>query len=221
MRATVADIEVFRRSVNRRFWALLGLQGFITLACVFYAILIAVKPPPVVEINDGRPILYRDTGTPALETTKVRVAFFVREFLDRYVGIDATRLESDFQKALSMMSERQKALELNERTQIERRLQYENTDVVSHFADFDLRIAEFDPAAMDEDIYLFAWGRQEFRSLFGDEDPVSRYFLVKMRVERRVVTMENPYGLLVKDIRYDSFAEARHLKSAKLKEIRE
>ena len=86
------ELDVFRRSVDRRLWLGMGMLALVALGALCVALALAVRPLPVIAFDTtGRPIVFQDTRTPALAMDELRVKAFVRDFLGclRRVGFES------------------------------------------------------------------------------------------------------------------------------------
>jgi hypothetical protein len=221
-RIRYSDIEEFRRAQSRKLWAAIAFMGGTNIVAVAVVAIVAIRPVPVIAFDShGKAMVFKDTSTGSLQTDEVRVRQFTREFLDRFVGVDATRLQEDLKVALNMMTPLTRELVIKEGAQVERRKKYEGTDVRSSFPELEIRVEDFDPAAMDKDIHLFAWGRQEFSQIYGASPPVSQWIFIKAILERQVVRELTPYGLLVKYIEYSSYTDKDKMEAEMLRFTKE
>jgi len=218
------EIEELRRAGSRKLWAAIGVLALTTLALAFVTLALAIKPAAVIAFDaTGRPIVFTDTYTPAQETTKVRVEWFLKYFLTKYLAIDSTRLDEDLATALNLMTPDLRAIVMTEGKEVERRKKYQGGNVRSSLQGLELRIGEFDPKG-SEPIYAYGWGRNVFEPIFGevsDADKAQRFVFVKVMLERYPVTVTTPHGLLARYAEWLSFETEQQLEVQLLKLQRE
>ena len=201
------EIEELRRAGSRKLWAAIGVLSSTTVLSLLVTLALVVKPSPVIAFDaTGRPIIFTDTYTPALEMTRVRAEWFTRFFLSKYITIDSTRLDEDLTGALNLMTPDLRDIVMLDGKEIERRTKYQGANVRSSLPDFDLRIGEFEPQGKDP-IYVYGWGRHVFEPIFGgtEQDKAQRFLFVKMQLDRYPVAKNIPHGLLVHYIDWKSF----------------
>ena len=216
--ATYAELEEFKRRMQRSQLATIGVLGTITVASVLALLVVVLRPTPVIAFDSvGKALIFKDTVGPGLHTDIVRVKHFAREFINKYVGVDGLRLKEDFRDATNMMTPRLQELMLKEGSEIEYRKRFAGSSVRSYFPEIEFSIEDFDPAEHQSDIHLVAWGTQEYNDIYGQSEPVKEYVFIKMVLRREVVREVSPYGLLVKFVEYEHFKERRKLDAARLK----
>lgn len=214
-RMRYADIEEYRRSINRRLMFRESFAWLLSTICVLVTAFVLSKPAAVIAFDtEGRPMVFRDTLTPAIETNAIRVEAFVRDFLELFAGIDATELIDDYERSLKMMTPALGRVTQDKGVELQRRQKYAGTRIRSRFTPLHTRIADF---RADADlIYAVAWGRQEFYLVGEAKPPVTRFIFVELEVQRVPVRITTPAGLLVARYTIDSFEDQAKMEAKKL-----
>lgn len=198
----LTELAAFRRSVNRKMWACIGLITTIGLGGLALAFIAFTRPVPVVMFDgEGRPVLFDDTVTPRVELSLMRVEHFAEAFIERFVEVDSATVEQDFAKALNMMTPRLRQLMLGDPAETQRRQASAHGNLRGAFDELHLRVAEFDPEDVDGRVYLVAHGPLRFAPRFGDviDGPaeVTQHALVELALQRVPVSRGAIHGLLV------------------------
>ena len=198
------EIEAFRRSVNRKLWLVMGFLGTTTLASLFLAFVAFARPLPVVAFDKrGRAILFEDTVSPRYTLSDVRIEYFTREFVRRWVGIDSVNVDEDTQGALNVMTPEFRKVVMADRREMSRRAGYKGKNVRSLFSDWRIRIGKYDPADKEGKVYVLASGKMTFVPRFGEvtgtdgPSEVTRHFLTQLVLRRVPVTRVSVDGLQV------------------------
>lgn len=200
------EMEEVRRAVNRKMWVVIFLLAGVTCGALLLAAAAMLRPTPVVAFDAaGRPIVFTDTVSPALITTQVRVDWFVRYFLEKYITLDANRLDEDLATAVNLMVPELREYVLANQDEIDRRKKVRGTDIRSRLEGVQLRIGEFDPQKMSP-IFVYVWGKHVFERMGrGDEDKAERFVFGKLLIMRMGVTPTVPHGMLVQRIEWKTF----------------
>ena len=212
------ELETFRRSVNRKIWfVVVGLSSvvFVALGLLFVAL---VRPVPVIVLDtEGRPIVFRDTVTPRVTMTDVRIRYFATQFVRTFVCIDTASVLEDMTAALNMMTPRFRKIVLSEPKEMARRNKYAGPgmNLRSRLTTVDVRIGEYDPVDANQALFVLVIGRMEFRPRFGEdnEEPVVRFYYSELRLRRVPVTEQTIHGLLV-DYVHTTFFDSKDLLEA-------
>lgn len=196
------ELEAFRRSVNRKLWAGIGILGFVAVACLALTVLAIIRPMPVLAFDArGRPILFEDTVTPRLQLSNLRIEYFAEEFLERFVGIDSANVSEDFSAALNMMTPRLRKIVIAEGKELARKRKHQNSNLKTTFEGVESKIGKYDPERPDERIHLIAHGRMVFGPKLGGledgEEPVEQYFFTQLVLVRVPITRLSIHGLAV------------------------
>lgn len=218
--ATCYDIEAFRRGINRKMWVVIAASIATSLLALLVALAAVARPVPVIAFDaKGRAIVFDDTVNPALEVTEVRIEHFTGLFLQRFVGIDSSRLQLDLAEAVNMMTPQARQIALREGREVKRRLAYEHGNVRSRFVDLQVRIGDLEPQGSG-DIYVVAWGKQLFEPIIAPptaDETIEQWFYAEVVLAQVDISRQTPYGLLVKRIDSRPFDDIQKLEAALLK----
>src|SRR5689334_17857688 len=111
----LTELDAFRRSVNRKIWAVILCLGFLTSGSLLLALITLARPVPVVAFDrDGHPLLFADTITPSRRMDNIRIEAFAREFLERWACVDSANVADDFTRAVNMMTPRYRKIVLSD-----------------------------------------------------------------------------------------------------------
>ena len=197
----LTELEEFRRGVNRKIWAVIGLLGVVTLGSLFLALIAFARPIPVVAFDEkGHPLLFSDTVTPRVKLENIRVEAFAREFLEKWVLIDSANVTDDFTAAVNMMTPRYRRIVLGDAAELERRNKRTSMNLKSRFVAFEPKISPYDAEDVNGKVFLVVSGKMRFTpkvegELEGEE--AFKYFMTELAIERAPVTKESIHGLLV------------------------
>lgn len=196
------ELEVFRRSVNRKLWAGIGILGVVAVGCLGLTALALIRPMPVLAFDArGRPILFEDTVTPRLQLSDMRIEYFTEQFLEKFVGIDSSNVTEDFSASLNMMTPRLRKVVVAEGTELERKRKHQGSNLKSTFEEVSIRIGEYDPAATGSRIHLIAHGTMTFGPKLGalaeEDQPVEQFFFTQLVLVRVPITKLSIHGLEV------------------------
>jgi len=221
----LTEIADFRRSVNRRMWAVITLLGLTSLGALFLALLGFTRPVPVVMFDgDGRPMLFEDTATPRTRLTRMRVEYFAEAFLDRFVAVDSATVGEDFAAALNMMTPDLRAIMLADAEEAERRRGVAEGNVRGTLIGLRLEVAAFDPEAINGRIYVVAVAQLRMQPRFGrvDSGPgeLTRHLLTELALQRVPISREAIHGLRVDYVHSRFFADAEALEAEALRRSR-
>jgi hypothetical protein len=210
------EMEVFRRSINRRMWITMLALFTVALLSLGIALIAFARPVPVVVFDgDGQPVYFEDTRTPRQELTDVRISYMAKEFLSRFIGIDSVQVEDDFARALAMMTPRLRQIVASDKEELERRAAYRGQNVRSVFRDWKVRIGKYDPKDLEGRVFVIVTGRMVFEPRFGElegEGAVSRYFIAQLAFQRVPVTDLSIHGMLVDFVNTRLFEDEAELK---------
>ncbi len=195
------ELDAFRRSVDRRLWLGMGLLAVVALGALCVALALAVRPMPVVAFDGtGRPIVFRDTRTPALEMDELRVKAFVTDFLKAFVALDSSRIDEDLAASTAMMTPRFRRVFLADQAAVERRAQFRQLRARARLGKLTFRIAPFRADDVTGQIYVMAYGPMVLRPLNAgaDDDRLQRqHILVRLVLQRAPVSDVTIHGLMV------------------------
>ena len=195
------EMEVFRRSVNRKLWIGMGGLLVVTVISLGLALIAFARPVPVVVFDSkGRPILFEDTATPRRELSDVRIEYFAEEFIRAYVGVDSAAITEDLKKALSMMTPVFRKAVAENQKELAERGKYRGRNIRSVMSSWKVRIGKYDPEDLAGKVYLLVTGKMSFEPRFGEMDgegEVSRWFVTQLVLQRVPVTKLSVHGLLV------------------------
>lgn len=196
------ELEVFRRSVNRKLWVAIAVLGIVAVGSLGLTVVAIIRPMPVLAFDArGRPILFEDTVTPRLQLSDMRIEYFTEQFLEKFVGIDSTNVKEDFSASLNMMTPRLRKIVIAEGTELERKKKHQNSNLKTKFEEVQMRIGEYDPNEVNGRVHLIAYGRVVFGPKLGglgeDEEPVEQYFFTQLVLVRVPVTKLSIHGLEV------------------------
>ncbi|OGQ84631.1 MAG: hypothetical protein A2289_09695 [Deltaproteobacteria bacterium RIFOXYA12_FULL_58_15] len=216
------DIERLRARSNKFLWAAVIGLGATSVLSLFLSVALAAKPAAVIEFDcKGEPRVIEDTYKPALSTSRVRVEFFITEFLKRMVLIDSSgkKLETQLAEALAMMTPKFAEVTMKAGHEVQRRVQYKDANVYSQLEDLELLIGDFEPT--DEKIYFYWLAKNVFRPLHGEiraeDDELSRWLIGRAEIVRVPVTTHNPFGLQIGYFHYDIYSNREDFDLAVLK----
>lgn len=198
----LTEIGAFRRSVNRRIWAIVAVLGLTTLGALLLALIAFTRPLPVVAFDaDGKPLLFADTDTPRMALSRARVEHFVEAFLERFVALDSATIERDYAKALNMMTPDLRTIMLADVAEGRRRASVAAGNLRGELIGLRLEIADFDPDAVDGEVYVVAVAQLRLRPRFGavTDGPheITRQVLTELALQRVPVSKPAIHGLLV------------------------
>ena len=202
------EIEEFRRQTNKKMWAVIGVSALTSFIALLIALLAVSKPTPVIAYDSsGRPVVFEDSVTPRVKLEQVRVEAFIREFLELWVAVDSDTVAKDYKKAVARMSPRLRDIVVTEGKELEARAIYLDQGVETQFENLDVRIGDYDEESTTADIYGTIFGKMNFvqKSLGGRDERLSRFFIMKAKLERVPLTVENPWGLEVDFVETDFF----------------
>ncbi len=200
------ELEQFKRSVNRKIWFVIAFLGVVTLCSLFFAVASFIRPIPVVVLDkEGKASLFTETASSRQPMDEVRINYFTKEFLQRFIGVDSVLVEEDLEKALNMMTPVFRKLIKENDSEIARRGQFKDKNVRSHFADLKITLGKYDPNAPNGKIYLLVQGKIVFEPRFGSAEPaqggeeseLARWFVSQIVLQRVSVTELTIHGLLV------------------------
>lgn len=187
---------------NRKFW-ILGICVISACAVTLYVSLATLwRPVPVVVFDSsGKPILFRNTNDHTETLTDVRLSYFVKDFTQKWVGIDSGTLTRDFADALNMMTPELRQITETENNEGKRRSKYINANITTKFSEVTLKSQEYDPNDPSARITGYIWGTLNYEPKVSGSDtgsePVSQYFLSAFIVQRTPVTESKIHGLAV------------------------
>ena len=194
------ELEVFRRSVNRKLWIGMATLAVVAVLSLGLALIAFARPIPVVAFDSlGRPILFEDTATPRRQLTDIRIEHFAKEFISTYVGVDSASIVEDLEKSLNMMTPDFRNKIAMDKKELAGRKQYENQNIRSVIGDWKVRIGKYDPEDISGKVYLLVSGKMNFEPRFGEmegEGEVARWFVTQIVLQRVPVTKISIHGLL-------------------------
>ncbi len=192
------EFDALKKSVSRKIWAGMGFMMLVTVFSLFLALVAAARPIPVVVYDNGKPILFTDTTTPRHELTDLRIEYFTKVFLKKFICVDSARLEEDLQTALNMMTPVFRKVVFEDSTEMSNRKKYKNQNIKSFITEFSIRIGNYDQTDLNAKIHSLATGKINFEPRFGQlegEGEVFRYFVSQIALQRVPVTLLSIHGL--------------------------
>jgi hypothetical protein len=200
------EFEQMRRSINRKYLPAVIISLFLALVSMGIAFLAFARPIPVVVFDSaGKPILFEDTATPRMTMDDIRVTWFTKEFIKKWVGVDSARIDEDLHESLAMMTPVFRGIVIKEDAEVEKRAQYKNANLRALFDDWDVRIGKYDPEDFEGKIHTLVTGRMVFEPRFGQVEPgpdgevnIQSWFLAEVIVQRTPVRTNSVHGMLVR-----------------------
>jgi hypothetical protein len=197
----LTELEDFRRSTNRKIWAVIVLLGVVTIGSLFLALIAFARPIPVVAFDEkGHPLLFADTVTPRVKLENIRVEAFARTFLERWSLVDSGNVADDFTASLNMMTPRYRRIVMNDTDEVERRKKRSSFNMKSRFVSFETKVSAYDADDVNAKVYAVAWGKMRFvpkvEGAVQDEEAF-KYYFSELAIQRVPVTKDSIHGLLV------------------------
>lgn len=199
------EYERFRRSVNRKMWAIIGVQVLTNFLCIGVALVALAKPIPVIAFDqEGRAILFRDTTSPRTALEDKRLKSFAELFVRRYVGLSSGMADRDFAEALNMMTPRLRTARKNDDEELARLFRVKGAEERVNFS--HLEVKYFDEELSNPDtqkLHVTVWGSMRHEPVVGaatEEDVRLEYFRSSLILERCPMDdseISNIYGFLV------------------------
>src|SRR5215813_3109954 len=153
----LTELEDFRRSTNRKIWAVIAILGVVTMGSLFLALIAFARPIPVVAFDEkGHPLLFADTVTPRVKLENIRVEAFARTFLERWSLIDSGNVADDFTASVNMMTPRYRRIVLGDADELERRKKRTSFNMKSRFLSLETKISSFDAEDVNGKVFLVA-----------------------------------------------------------------
>jgi hypothetical protein len=195
------ELELFRRSTNRKIWAVIGLLGTVAIGAMFLALLAFARPIPVVAFDkEGHALLFQDTVSPRIKMENVRVEAFAKEFLEKWALVDSANVADLFTAALNMMTPRYRRIVVSDSDEVERRKKRSTLNMKSRFVSFETKISPYASEDVNARIYLVASGKMRFSPQIAGQnegEEAFKYFFAELALDRVPVTKESIHGLLV------------------------
>jgi len=196
------EVETFRRSTNRKIW--FGMIGLVVVAMtsIFLALVALARPIPVVVFdNEGQPTLFTDTRLPRQTLTDVRIEYFCRDFIKKWVGVDSAAINEYLEESLKMMTPRRREIIINDEAGLTKRNGYHEKNIKTFFPEWKVRIGRYDPQDLSGIIHVLVNGRVTFEPRFGEmesgDSPVYRWFQSQLVLQRVPVSLVAIHGLQV------------------------
>jgi hypothetical protein len=217
----IPELEAFRRSVNRKVWAVIGVLGIVSLGSLLLALIAFARPIPVVAFDGkGHPILFEDTVSPRVNMDSIRVEAFTQDFLERWLAIDSTTVTEDFTRAVNMMTPNFRRIVMADADEVERRRRWSEANIKIRFETFEPTIADYDPGEVDGKIYVVVQSRVRYTPKFGELQEASelvKYYFTELELQRVPVAKASIHGLQVNYVNTVRFETEEELKAHLLK----
>lgn len=197
----LTELDVFRRSMQRKMWAVIGVLGLATMFALLIALGAIARPIPVIAFDaQGHPLLFADTATPRLKLERIRVEAFAQAFLEKWSCVDSANVSEDFTASLNMMTPRYRRIVLGDTDELARRKTRSDYNVKSRFATFETKVGDFDPEDAHAKVYVLAWGKMRFVPKVPGPvqgEKAFKFYFSELAIERVPLTKETIHGLLV------------------------
>ena len=196
------EIETFRRSTNKKIWfGMIGLVA-VALTSIFLALVALARPIPVVVFdNEGQPTLFTDTKLPRQTLTDVRIEYYTRDFIKKWVGVDSAAINEYLEESLKMMTPRHREIIINDEAGLAKRNSYHEKNLKTFFSNWKVRIGRYDPQDLSGLVHVLAVGKVTFEPRFGEMESgdslVYRWFQSQLVLQRVPVSLVSIHGLQV------------------------
>ncbi len=218
--ARYTEYAAIVRRGSRKLWFAFIAQSVLMTLCLLFVIVVALKPTPVIVLDNesGGATWVQDTVTANLETRRIWVEAFAKDFITALIRIDATALDEDLTKALNMCTPLTRAAIIEQKFEAKRRLGFQGTDLKGFFVELEILIPPVGEVEVGDTIDLVAYGHQKFSRVFGEmQTPLDEWFYMDLRLQRVNRTPVQPHGLAVAEVAYKTFDSASKLEVEKLK----
>ena len=98
------DIEKMRKFFRLLAFVFCVMMFFITLAALFFAWSVSLKPAPVIAFDkDGKRIVFSGNETIETSTNLVRIHRFITDFIGKFDGV-SPNIDEDLKEAYNMLT---------------------------------------------------------------------------------------------------------------------
>jgi hypothetical protein len=218
------ELEDMRRTATKKLWLAIAITAVSAVMSCAVAAFAMIQPTPVIQFDaEGRVVRFTEHRDVGMEGHRIWIEDTILAFLDKWIAVDSTRLEEDFQASLNMLAPQLREIVLREGEAAKYRSQFMNLAVRSHLVDVEVKFNEVAPS--DKLIHFYAWGAVWLGPLGALPSAGStqsthfrrRWFLAKGILGRRPISSGARRGLVVEQFSYDLADSAQGLETLKIK----